>query len=196
MRMIYFFLAGMLIASTAMTKTSEGKKAKKEKGIAEIKQDLAKENNPKEIFYLLSDLVREYASEKIADEMIADARKSADSLLEVSDKFKNDWNYGNAIHHSHLVLGRLYLMSGKTDNAKRELKLAAQTPGSPQLDSFGPNVTLAKELLEKGEKAAVLEYFDDCLKFWKIDFAKPSIEEWKADIAKGKIPHFKGNLVY
>lgn len=196
MQMIYFFLAAMLITNTVMAKTGEGKAAKKEMSITEIKQELEKEKIPEKSFYLLSDLVRTYASVKITDEMVPDAKKSADSLLESSGKFKKNWNYGNAIHHSHLVLGRLNLLSGKVDGAKKELKLAAQTPGSPQLNSFGPNMTLAKELLEKGEKTAVLEYFDDCLRFWKSEFAKPSVDEWKTDIANGKTPQFDGNLVY
>ena len=44
---------------------------------------------------------------------------------------------------------------------------AGATPGSPQLDSFGPNMTLAKELLEKGQPDVVLHYFALCKNFWE-----------------------------
>ncbi len=51
---------------------------------------------------------------------------------------------------------------------KKYLIAAGKSPGSPQMDSFGPNMTLAKDLLEKGERDAVLEYFMRCRKFWKM----------------------------
>lgn len=143
-----------------------------------------------------SALVKKWASVKISKANHLEARTAASSLLKSASSFKDNWNYGNAIHHSHLVLGRVALHLGQVGDAKRELKLAAQTPGSPQLNSFGPNMTLAKELLEKGEKTAILEYFQDCAKFWNDDIAKAHIAEWKAAIENGKIPAFRGNLVY
>jgi len=33
---------------------------------------------------------------------------------------------------------------------------------------FGPNVSLAKDLIEKGERDTVVEYFEACRKFWKV----------------------------
>ena len=71
---------------------------------------------------------------------------------------------------------------------------AGRTPGSPQLNSFGPNMLLAKELLEKGETATVLEYLDLCTKFWRIDHG--SVSTWKKLIADGKQPNFFANLLY
>ena len=41
-------------------------------------------------------------------------------------------------------------------------------PGSPQLNSFGPIMSLAEELLEQGEPDTVLEFFAECRKFWKL----------------------------
>ncbi len=90
----------------------------------------------------------------------------ARELLELAERYRADWNYGNAIHKGHLILGRVALRRGDLDAARRELLLAGRTPGSPQLDSFGPNMTLAKELLKAGEKGVVLEYFELCRRFW------------------------------
>lgn len=191
MRMIYCLAMVIAFSLSAVAKTPV-----KAKSIPEIKQALEMEKNTEKRYYLLSDLVKKYASTNLTGELADDAKKSADALLASNEKFKKNWNYGNAIHHSHLVLGRLSLMAGKVEEAMKELKLAGQTPGSPQLDSFGPNMTLAKELLEKGEKAAVLEYFEDCTRFWKTEFATPTIADWKAAIAQGKAPDFKANLVY
>jgi hypothetical protein len=69
---------------------------------------------------------------------------------------------------------------------------AGATPGSPQLNSFGPNMALAKELLDKGEREAVLEYFTLCSKFWDRD----ELKEWMALVKDGVTPKFGANLVY
>ena len=67
------------------------------------------------------------------------------------------------------------------------------------MNSFGPNMTLAKELIEKGEKDAVLQYLDLCAKFWKSGKESPDggeLEKWKAQVRKGELPNFGANLWY
>jgi hypothetical protein len=109
-------------------------------------------------------------------------------------KYKNDWNYGNAIHDANLVLGRLAVRNGKIAEAKQYLIAAGKSPGSPQMDSFGPNMSLANDLLAKGERQAVLEYFQRCRKFWKLHEEK--LDQWSAEVEAGGIPDFGANLVY
>ena len=123
----------------------------------------------------------------------AKAREDANTVLSVAEKYRSDWNYGNAVHKANLALGRLALRDGDIEQAKHYLIEAGKTPGSPQLNSFGPNMLLAKELLEKGE-TAVLEYLDLCAKFWRSDFG--SVSTWKKLIAEGKQPNFLANLLY
>ncbi|MEM8947647.1 MAG: RNA polymerase subunit sigma-24, partial [Planctomycetota bacterium] len=65
---------------------------------------------------------------------------------------------------------------------------------SPQMDSFGPNMTLAKELLEKGEKEVVLEYFELCRTFW--DMGHGRLDQWAKDVKAGNTPVFGPNLLY
>jgi hypothetical protein len=86
----------------------------------------------------------------------------ASEALQLAPQFKQDWNYGNAIHNGHVVLGRLALVHGDVESACKELLLAGKTPGSPQLDSFGPNMSLANELLGHGQRGVVIQYFDEC----------------------------------
>lgn len=105
---------------------------------------------------------------------------------------KSDFPDGNAVHHGNLILGRLALGSGDLAKAKKHLIEAGKTPGSPQLNSFGPNMTLAKELLEKGEKEIVLEYFQFCSEFWKRD----RLKQWTDEVEEGRVPNFGGNLLY
>ena len=65
---------------------------------------------------------------------------------------KNDWNYGNAIEDANQVLGRIALSKDEVAEAKKRLLASAGSHGSPQLNSFGPDFRLARELAEKGER--------------------------------------------
>jgi tetratricopeptide (TPR) repeat protein len=126
-----------------------------------------------------------------------EAARYANDLLELtqSDRlppfFRNE---GNAIHDGNLVLGRCALIDGKVEEAKKYLLAAGMTPGSPQLGSFGPNMTLAKALLERGEVGTVVEYFELCRRFWKMGGTE--LDEWIAQAQGGEIPDFGANLRY
>ena len=64
------------------------------------------------------------------------------------------------------------------------------------MNSFGPNMALAKELVELGEREIVLEYFELCSKFWNTDSAKDKLRVWSKQVAEGRIPDFGANLIY
>lgn len=66
--------------------------------------------------------------------------------------------YGTIVHNANQVLGRVALREGNVTDAKRYLLRAGSTPGSPTLNSYGPQLFLAREFLERGERAIVLEY--------------------------------------
>jgi hypothetical protein len=121
------------------------------------------------------------------------AREYAEKMLSQN---RSGWNYGNNIHHGNIILGRIALAAGDLEQAKKRLIEAGKTPGSPQLNSFGPNMALAKELLEKGEKDVVLEYFKLCSKFWKSERHLQKLKEWSAEVKEGKMPDFRANLNY
>jgi hypothetical protein len=152
--------------------------------------ELRKATTEPERFYALNDA----AKESFVAGKVEDARKYAQELLAMLPKFKGNWNYGNAVQDSNLVLGRIAVREGRIDDAKRYLIESGKTPGSPQLGSFGPNMSLAKDLLEKGEKDVVLEYFELCRMFWKM--GKEDLDQWTSDVKAGKIPDFRANLVY
>jgi hypothetical protein len=123
-----------------------------------------------------------------------EAHRYAQELLELAPRFHGDWNYGNAIHDGHMVLGRLAIRNNDVETAKHELLLAGATPGSPQLNSFGPNVSLAKDLLERKETDTVVEYFALCAKFWELE--KGNLKRWTILAKAGEMPDFGANLVY
>src|SRR5437762_13634578 len=70
----------------------------------------------------------------------ADAKSFAEEMERLTPKYPKDWNYGNAIHDSNIVLGRLALKAGDVEAAKKRLLAAGHSSGSPQLDSFGPDM--------------------------------------------------------
>jgi hypothetical protein len=122
------------------------------------------------------------AAQKYALEMLAEAEHD------------QSWNHGNLLHVAHLVLGRLALKQGDVEQAKKELLESASTAGSPQLDSFGPSMRLAEELLERDERETVLQYFAACARFWKIGGAR--LDKWTATVKAGGRPDFGSNLGY
>ena len=117
----------------------------------------------------------------------------ADEALAMAPAHERDWNYGNVLHKANLARGRIALRVHQPKAAAVFLLEAGRTPGSPQLDSFGPNMLLARELLEAGERDAVLQYIDLVSKFWRHDAG--AVAAWKRMIMKGDTPNFGGNLL-
>jgi len=123
------------------------------------------------------------------------AEDNAMELLSAAPEHQKDWNYGNAIFFGNMIIGRVALRRDKNVSlAKTSLLASAQTPGSPQLNSFGPNMSLAKDLLTAGERDTVLEFFTACRSFWKMDQGK--LDAWTAIVKGGGIPDFGANLLY
>jgi hypothetical protein len=124
------------------------------------------------------------------------AQSLAKTYLEQAEQSPKNWDYGHALHHANLMLGQIALQKGDLQSAKSYLLQAGRTPGSPPLNTFGPNMALAKLLLEKGEQQVVIEYLNLCKQFWYRIFAWNKIRKWKKQINLGLIPDFRANLVY
>lgn len=146
----------------------------------------------KERFHLLGELIYHAYQEGDYEAV----RVLAHEYLNLAAQNKNDWNYGNAIHQANTYLGLLALKSNKIENAKNFLIEAALTPGSPQLSSFGPNMLLAKKLLELGERKVVLEYVDMTKYFWSFFPRLLPTRKWKKMILNNRIPNFGAHLTY
>jgi hypothetical protein len=141
-------------------------------------------------FYALDDA----AKESFVAGKVDDASRYAKELLSLAPQFEGNWNYGNAIQDGNIVLGRIAVREGRIQEAKNYLLAAGRSPGSPVMDTFGPNMSLAKDLLEKGERDTVLQYFELCRKFWESDQGK--LDDWSREVKAGEIPKFGANLVY
>lgn len=148
---------------------------------------LAAANTPELRFYALG----EAAKQSVAAGKVEDARKYAQELMTLLPSFRQNPEYGNAVHDANLTLGRIALREGRTDDAKRHLIESVRIPGARQMD-YGPNMSLAKDLLEKGERQVVLDYFALCRRFWNYG----RLDDWSQQVKEGKIPDFGANLVY
>ena len=100
----------------------------------------------------------------------------------------NGFNHGSAIYDGNQVMGLVALRQGSVSEAKVRLAASVESNGSPTLNSFGPTFLLAKALVEKGEREAVIAFLEACGKFWKADRGK--LAEWSATIRGGGTPSF------
>jgi len=124
-----------------------------------------------------------------------DARRFATDMMALDEKFSRgvpEKSNGDVVHISNVVLGTIALDEGRTDEARRCLLAAGKSQGSPVLGSFGPNMSLARDLLAKGEQETVLQYLELCRKFWNDE----KLDLWIKDIHAGRIPEFGGNLLH
>ncbi len=139
-----------------------------------------------EHFTILADLAQAHWDTGQAEQAETEARQ----LLDLASGFKSNWNYGNAIHNGNSILGQVALQKGDVQKAKNCLLEAGRTPGSPQLNSFGPKMVLAQALLERGERDTVSEYLTLCKAFWKLDQGR--LDSWSNTIRNGGTPNLAG----
>ncbi|MCW9058385.1 MAG: hypothetical protein OQL11_05890 [Gammaproteobacteria bacterium] len=133
-------------------------------------------------FYSLDDLI----TEAYTNNNFESAKELASEYLELAHIYRCNWNYGNAIHDANRILGLMSISSGYIDEAADYLLKAGKSAGSPQLDSFGPELDLANELLKRGKSNEVLSYLKDIRTFWEMDDGR--IARWTKDIESGGQP--------
>lgn len=120
------------------------------------------------------------------------AKTYADRVLKEADQIPHEREYGEAIFVGNMVLGEVALSKGDVASADRYLLASAKTPGSGQLGALGPNPMLARDLLAKGERETVLQYFQLCRKFWKLGGRE--LDEWTAAVKAGDTPNWGTTL--
>jgi len=180
-------VAEQMAASHRLTEIAKGFPRSKAQVLADLEQDAGTDDQRRR-FYSLAKL----ASAAVLANENAKAVAYAEELLADAPRYRQDWNYGNAIHDGNLVLGWLAVQQGNLSKAQHYLLDAGSTPGSPQLNSFGPDMSLAKALLEKGDRDDVLEYFARCRKFWKLGVQQ--LDTWTETVRAGGMPDFSVNL--
>jgi hypothetical protein len=122
------------------------------------------------------------------------AREYATQVLASAPHFESDFFYATAVHQCNLVLGRILLREGDVQGATERLMASMNVPSSVRLANFGPNLMLAQELLERGERGAVLRFLDACEQIWTR--GSDRLYRWRAEIREGRQPDFGSNLLY
>jgi hypothetical protein len=116
------------------------------------------------------------------------------NLLKIPDKYSKNYWYGNVIHTTNIVLGKIYLALGDLGASESYLlnsvntKYISKTQDemfSPQLASFGPDISLAYDLYKAGRRESVTKYFQGLKSFWKIGLENGFIENSLKNIKNG-----------
>jgi hypothetical protein len=94
----------------------------------------------------------------------------------------------SAIYTGNLILAQAALDTDDIANAKRYLLEAATTAGTPAIQEKGPDLSVARILLDRGERDAVLEYLHRAHNLWPQGV--PVLERWETAIRAGRRVNF------
>lgn len=115
------------------------------------------------------------------------ARNYSNETLRLAGPPVNTWRQADALYLAHIIAGRLALRSQDLDGARRHLTAAAGImSAAPSAAAMGPDIPFAAELVDAGERDAVLSYLSDCARYWKADDGKTA--QWSELIRQGKQP--------
>ncbi len=131
------------------------------------------------------ELLPRIAKMTLAAQELEKARTMVEELAQV--------DYPEIRHDTLLLLGRCACLSGDIESAKSNLIKAADFPCAP---GSGPSLALAKELLERGERAVVVEYLRLCSRHWTLGVERLRYWGRLSEIERGGVPEFGANLYY
>lgn len=181
----------LIYTSFSITRSPEARKESALNSLVELENALSLTTTERDRMLLLTQapMVAFNAGE------MEKARAYAITLLGEAPRYeKTGYIYGNALHQANIVLGRVALRLNDTAKAKAHLLKAGEVPGTTNLVSYGPNMSLAKDLLEIGEKEVVIKYFQLCAKFWEM--GREQLQVWEYDVRANRLPQFGANLDY
>jgi TolA-binding protein len=114
-----------------------------------------------------------------------EAESKARELLSLAGRSANDPEYGDAIFFANLSLGQVMLRRGEKRQAAGYLLKASNAPPTEYLRLESIDMTLARQLVDWGEREAVAQFLDRCAKF---NHRGKDLAEWAAQIRKGINP--------
>jgi len=98
--------------------------------------------------------------------------------------------------YANFVLGRLAILQGDIRSAERYLLASGQAARYPQLRTVPPNMSLALELLRRGDnqsREAVQEFIQGWRPFW--NYSPNKLDKWLLDVSAGRTPDFGDYLL-
>jgi hypothetical protein len=118
---------------------------------------------------------------KKMDEVESKARE----LLSLAAQNKDDDEYGNAIFYANLSLGDVALRRGEKRQAARYLLAASEAPPTDHLRNGYIDMTLARQLVDWGEREAVAQFLERCAGFNRRG---KDLAGWAAQLRQGINP--------
>jgi hypothetical protein len=118
------------------------------------------------------------------DEVEAKARQ----LLELAMQDTRDSQYADAIYAANIALGYIALQKGDKTQASQYLLAAVDAPPSDRLRISQIDMTLARQLVDWGEREAVAQFLEKCANF---NWRGKELSDWAANIRKGINPDLK-----
>jgi len=119
------------------------------------------------------------------DGKMNEAESKARELLALAAQSTNDPEYGNAIFFANMSLGQVTLRRGEKRQAAGYLLAASAAPPTDSLRNEDIDMTLARQLVDWGEREAVAQFLDRCARF---NQRGKDLAEWAAEIRKGINP--------
>lgn len=117
------------------------------------------------------------------------ARQVAQQLLSMLPQFEKHSEYADAVLYANLLAG--HVAFNKRHDARRYLRAAGDRPDGPPM-AFGPNMRLAKDLLDYGDRESVLVFLAQCRRFWPSGAER--LDGWTRAIKAGGKPDFGRDL--
>lgn len=104
----------------------------------------------------------------IADHRYAEALAFADRLMQVAAiaDSRGELSEDDSVHHANIIRGKALLAIGDAAASQAALLAAGDVQGSPALNSFGPDLSLAWDLMRAGHDDAVIGYLRQISRFW------------------------------
>ncbi len=102
-----------------------GNPATPEAQLATATNTVANAGSETDKFYALDDA----AKQSFIAGNVEDARRYALELLTLAPKYQDNWNYGNAIQDGKIVLGRIALQEGRTNEGEGAFARGRPKPG-------------------------------------------------------------------
>jgi tetratricopeptide (TPR) repeat protein len=171
----------------ALAEDGESAKASNASALKMYEHILSRAEDDRKRFYNLTNV----ATTAFGAGELQRAEEMACEMLRVAPAFKNDWNFGNAVYWSNIVLGKIAFSQTKIVMACDHLISASQTSGSPQLNSFGPEFVLCSQLANSGKLDCVRKYLSNCEKFWEMNGGQ--LSAWIEDLDNGVVPSFNNS---
>ncbi|HTB16223.1 MAG TPA: M56 family metallopeptidase [Bryobacteraceae bacterium] len=113
------------------------------------------------------------------------AEVKAHELLTLASHDSKDPNYGTAVFQANLALGKVALKRGDKASALRHLLAASEAPPTEFLRYNMIDISLARSLVDVGEREGVATFLDRCAKFNSQD---RRLSEWAVEIRQGFTP--------